>query len=217
LAALGAEAGLGELNGIVRAVALRLPNPAFVDDPGQKRRLADAFLIDVALELATLGFNAGDVRATSGDGAALVSAAAARVRGTANLNQYSLLSDTFIIGRVTGVNTKDDRGDGYLSTVTFSVVRSFSKDLTANDVVELRRLSGESGTKRVGSSTEEPLALGDQVLLVGSRAHYRNSTRAGGKRKTAVELIPFYRVNGDTLSPSSPYQQPASLNDLVAN
>lgn len=213
-----AASGLQQLNGLVRAVNLRLPAPTFVDDPDQKRRLADAFLVDVSQELAMLGFTPGDVRAVGGNGQTLVEAASARVRGSATLRQHAVLADTVAVARVTGINASDDRGDGYLSTVTLSVVRPFSKGLSAGDTIELRRLSGQSATKKVESSIEEQLSNGDEILLLGSRAFYGNSTGKPGKAsRTVVEISPFYRVNGDALVPSSPFQPAASLTEISAN
>jgi hypothetical protein len=211
---LGNDADIPSINGLVKAVSLKLPEPAFVDNPEQKRRLADAFLNDVALELAMLGFKPGDIRAASGNGAELVQAAAARVRGTSSLQQQALLSDTLIIGKVTGINEQDDRKDGYLSTINVSVERSFSKGIKIGDVIDLRRVSGLTSGGRITSSVEEALAVGDVILLVGSRAFYGGGKLTGQTKNTAVEMLPFYRVDKETLIPSSAYQQTASVSDL---
>jgi hypothetical protein len=213
-AKLGSAVDMPGINGLVKAISLKLPEPAFVDNPEQKRRLADAFLTDVALELAMLGFKPGDIRAASGNGTELVEAVAARVRGTASLRQQALLSDTLIIGKVTDVNEQDDKKDGYLSSVDVSVERSFSKGMKIGDVIELRRVSGLTASGRITSSVEDPLAVGDIILVVGSRAFYGGGKLTGQTKKTAVEMLPFYRVDKETLIPSSAYQQTASVSEL---
>jgi hypothetical protein len=212
-----AGSDLQSLNGLVRAVGLRLPAPPFVDDAEQRQRLGEAFLIDLSQELAMLGFTPGDVRASAGSGRALVEAAAARVKGGATLRQNILLSDTAAVARVSSINNSDDRGDGYLSTVTLTVVRPLSERISVGDAIELRRLSGQTRSRKVESSIEEPVVAGEEILLLASRAFYRNSTSARGNARAAVEITPFYRVSGSTLLPTSPFQAPANLNEIQAN
>jgi hypothetical protein len=121
-----------------------------------------------------------------------------------------------IIGKVTKVNESDDQNDGYLSTVELSVQKSFSKGVKVNDVLELRRISGETAAGRVTSSVEETLVVGDAILLVGSKAYYSNGKTAGQDKNIVVELLPFYRVNGERLVPSSPYQQATTIGEISA-
>ncbi len=206
------SAVLQQLGTLVRAAGLRSPSPSFVQDAEQKRKLAEAFLTDVTQELTMLGFKPGTGKILTGGGFPLIRAAASRVRGTATLRDYTLLADSLVVGTVTKVNLNDDRQDGYLSTITVNVERSYSGG-AAGEVIELRRRSGETGEKKVDASAEAPLKEGDKILLVASKAYYSNST---GKPQgtAAIELAPLYLVEGNQLTPTAPFQTAASLSEI---
>lgn len=202
LAGTGAAAELGALNSLVRAVAVRLPDPAFVQSPDLIAGIREAFLTDVAQRLALLGFNAGDVRSRARNGEDLVQAAAAAVRGTATFQQYAIQAEYVVLGRVVAVDRYDPRPDGYNSTVTFSVVRDIGGTKRAPERLSLRQMSGAlpDGTRLVAAGEIKP-ELGDEYLLLVSSSLYENHTGIRQRNESTVlpVLVPYRVAQNDIL------------------
>lgn len=201
------QANLGSLNAMVRAVAVTPPAPAFVDK-GSLAALNDSFLIDIAQNLAVLGFKAGDLRRSPDVSAAYVQAAAARIRGGATLDQEKLLADTVAIGTVART-VAEELGDGFRSTVEIVVDRPVKGAAKAGDTIRLRRLSGKGADNRVLIvSDEDELADGAKVALIASGARYQSEFGIRGKpcALCVVEQVPAFLVSGETVVPTGGYK-----------
>jgi hypothetical protein len=212
------QANLRELNGIVRAVTLVLPSPSFVTDQTQLAALRESFLVDVAQSLALLGFKAGDLRRDQAAGARLVGAAAAKIRGTATIEDEVALADTVIIGTVQATRAQD-RGDGLHSSVDIAAEQVFRGNEKAGDVVAVRRLSGPTGEKTaVRMTSEEPIPAGAKVALIGSKARYLNAHAGLGPRCDAcvVEQVPLFLVTGTAMVPTGGYSKSAPVSVLAS-
>lgn len=210
------QANLRELNGIVRAASLALPSPSFVTDQTQLTALRESFLVDVAQSLALRGFNAGDIRRDAAAGSALVQSAAAKIRGSATIEDEVRLADTVIVGTVRGTRA-DNRGDGFHSTVEIAAEQVFRGTAKTGDLIAVRRLSGPTGggaSLRVTS--EDVIPDGAKVALIGSNAFYLNVHASPGARcgTCVVEQVPLFLVSGTALVPTGGYSRSAPLSVL---
>lgn len=190
--ALSRSVGDTELRGVqglVKAVALNLPQPVFVKNPQQLTTIQELFVRDVALRLSSLGFKAGDIRARQGGGADLVNAAAAAVRGSATPAQLLLLSDTAFDGRVISTDLTDNRGDGFNSSMVVEVVQPI-KGVKAGDRITIRQFSGDVNGRAIRRSSDYLGKPGSSVRVVASRALY-NDGRSAASNDIALPIVPI--------------------------
>lgn len=188
------------VEGLVKAVALNLPQPVFVKNPQQLTTIQELFVRDVALRLSSLGFKAGDIRARQGGGADLVNAAAAAVRGSATPAQLLLLSDTAFEGRVLSVDLADAKGDGFNSSLVLEVVQP-TKGVKAGDRITIRQFSGNVNGRAIRRSSDYLGKPGSSVRVIASRALY-NDGRSSANNMSALPLIPI-RSSSSGLSSES--------------
>lgn len=210
------QANLRELNGIVRAASLVLPSLSFVTDQTQVAALRESFLVDVAQGLALRGFNAGDIRRDAAAGSALVQSAAAKIRGTATIEDEVRLADTVIVGTVRGTRA-DNRSDGLHSTTEIAAEQVFRGTAKAGDIIAVRRLSGPTGQgASLRVTSEDAVPDGAKVALIGSNAFYLNAHASPGTRcgTCVVEQVPLFLVSGTVLVPTGGYSRSAPLSVL---
>jgi hypothetical protein len=183
---------LNGLQGMVKAVAVKMPQPVALSNPNKLTELAELFVRDIALKLASHGFKAGDIRSAGGGGTQLVEAAAASLRGTSTLAQEKLLADTVFVGTITGYDEDTSPGDGLRSTLSMKVVQA-EKGVEVGQIVKLRQASGSDSTATLRRSHDITSVAEGQYQVVASEALYaRGKTKARGRSSSfALPILPI--------------------------
>lgn len=209
---------LRELNGLVRAIDVVLPDPPGIDDADQMEAIRNLYLTDLAQGLQSFGFKPGDLRSAPDDGESIVGSMGRVLRGSAAFEDYSRLADTVVLARkVSEANT--DLNDGRLSSLVFEVIVPIKVIAQMGDEIIVRRRSGSAADGRsLLVSSEVPLPDGETFLLVGSRSNYTNvhALRQNDCRNCIVEVIPALFVQGDVAKSTSAPGFEININDLVA-
>ncbi|WP_417322372.1 hypothetical protein [Erythrobacter aureus] len=204
LAARGGKDNVPGLQALIKAVGVTLPDPAFVEKSEQKEEIRELFIRDVALRLALLGHRPNELRSRQSDANALVQAAAASVRGNATLEQEMRLADTVVFARIVEADLSDVRDDGFRSTLSVEVLRA-SKGAQAGDIVQIRQASGRDGDRAHFIGYDLIAPAGTEILLVGSKAAYRDGRPGRAASADFVEpTIPMFIVEDGKLRGESP-------------
>lgn len=209
---------LRELNGLVRAIDVVLPNPQGIDDAEQIAAIRDLYLTDLAQGLQNYGFRPGDLRSASDDGKTIVLSMGRVLRGSAAFEDYLTLADTVVLARKLS-EANSDLNDEHLSSLVFEVITPIKNAPQMGNEITVRRRSGSTADGRsLLVSNEIPLPDGETFLLVGSRSNYANeyASRQNGCRNCIVEVIPVLYVEGDVAISTSAPGFEVNMNDLIA-
>jgi hypothetical protein len=168
----------------------------------QKRAdLSAAFLDEVALELATLGFGASDLR-DQARAEALFSAASDKLVLAADYADYKLLAKAVIRGKVTGYRLPA-RGAAGGAVMEVEALQSYKGDVAAGTKIAVAMRSGQdSGGNHLKYSDEAVPAPGTEVVLVLSQV--APSLRGGSRLRIAddpaayTKLLEPFTVQGTT-------------------
>lgn len=207
---------LRDLNGLVRAVNMSLPAPSIVDNAAQVQVIRDLFVVDIAQTLDRNGFKAGDLRSRADKGASIISSAANVLRGGASIEDQVALADTVVVARVVSTDGSASADDGHLSTITLEVTREVKMPAGLKAPIQLRRRSGSADGHNLQISNEVPLVIGDEYLIVASRARYladfaKNRSQC---KDCVVENVPVLKVEGGIATSTAGDAYRVSLSSL---
>jgi hypothetical protein len=163
--------------------------------------LSEAYLDEVALELATLGFGPSDLRDQT-QAAALFSAASDKLLLAADYADYKLLSKAVVRGKVKGYRLPSKGADGG-AVMQVEILQSYKGDVAAGTEIAVVMRSGQdSAGNHLKYSDEAIPAPGTEVVLVLSRV--APSLRGGSRLKLAsdpaayTKLLEPFTVEGST-------------------
>lgn len=185
----------------------------------QQRRgeLSDAFLDEVALELATLGFRPSDLQ-DQARAAALFSAAADKLVLAADYADYKLLSKAVVRGKVTGYQLPL-RGSAGGALMRVSVLQSYKGDVPAGTEIGIVLRSGQDAAGNHLKYSDEAIpAPGTEVVLVLSQI--APALRGGSRLRLASEpgaytkLLEPFAVEGQRARAHSEGIGDLQLSDL---
>lgn len=185
----------------------------------------------IAAHLASLGFYATDIARLQGKGVNPVTASARHLSGDLRIDDAVVLSDITVLAKATGLDVSSDVGDGYFSTVAFSVEKVWRGPKSLRRI-HVRQRSGrqQDGTDLAVTSDFVP-EVGDEYVLVGSSELYRHRTGirpllAAGDVQRVSLIIPPLLLKGDHVismsrtgapAPESVQQMVVEIEDAVAS
>ncbi|MEA3008695.1 MAG: hypothetical protein QOJ91_387 [Sphingomonadales bacterium] len=179
--------------------------------------LADTFLDEVALELATLGFRPGDLK-DQAQAAALFSAASDKLVLAADYADYKLLSKAVVRGKVTGYRLPP-KGSAGGAVMQVEVLQAYKGEIASGTAIEVVMRSGQDAAGGQLKYSDEAIpAPGAEVVLVLSQV--APSLRGGSRLRLAADpsaytkLLEPFAVEGGVARASSPGIGDLKLSDL---
>lgn len=169
--------------------------------PQRSSELSEAFLDEVALELATLGFRAGDLKDPAIAGA-LFSAASDKLVLAADYADYKLLSKAVVRGKVTGYDLPP-KGTVGGAVMRIEVLQSYKGDIAAGAKIGVALRSGQNAAGRHLRYSDEAIpAPGTEVVLVLSQVaptlRGGSRLRLAGDPSAYTKLLEPFTVEGGT-------------------
>lgn len=153
--------------------------------------LSEAFLDEVALELATLGFRASDLQ-DQARGAALFSAASDKLVLAADYADYKLLAKAVVRGKVTGYRFPS-KGSAGGAVMEVEILQSYKSDIGAGTKIGVVMRSGRDGAGNHLKYSDEAIpAPGTEVVLVLSQVG--PSLRGGSRLKLAADASAYTKL-----------------------
>jgi hypothetical protein len=157
----------------------------------KQTELADAFLDEVALELATLGFRASDLQ-DQARAAALFSAASDRLVLAADYADYKLLSKAIVRGKVTGYQLPSKGAPGG-ALMQVEILQAYKGNIAPGTAIGVVMRSGQdSAGSQLKYSDEAIPAPGAEVVLVLSQV--APSLRGGSRLRLAADPSAYTKL-----------------------
>jgi hypothetical protein len=137
------------------------------------------------------------------------------------------MSDAVLRVRVSGINPRDPRADGMLTTIDATILEAVKGGgYHAGAPIKLRIASGMDSSGRAQASAHDPLyhpfgglkrqLVGEQLLVFVDQDFYREQARVrgGGALPGYVGGSIFYRLDGDRIVNDGDSPAPATLAEL---
>lgn len=208
---LAAGVPYGQMRSIVARYSSLLRSNKLVSDAGLAPEVNEAFLTDIAIELAVLGYGPQDLRDPT-TARALFLAAAAKRRAAASSEQLMQLAQNVVVARVDGYAMLEPNGAS-AAEMRVTAIRSLKGDIAANAPVRVQLRTRRNADRTVTRPTDEYLPpIGSEVLLLLSAS----AARFQGRSTTAVEgsfvkITEPYRVQDGTALPVMESAGPVSI------
>jgi hypothetical protein len=185
--------------------------------PQTSNELSEAFIDEVALELATLGFRPPDFQ-DSARAAALFAAASDKLLLAADYADYKLLSKAVVRGKVAGYRLPD-RGSAGAAIMRVDLLESYKGDIAAGTQISVLMRSGQDAAGNHLKYSDEAIPPpGTEIVLVLSQIPA--GSRGGGRLKPPAEpeaytkLVEPYSVEGVRARAYGGLTEDVGLSDL---
>lgn len=191
----------GQVRSIVARYSSLLRSNKLVSDSGLAPEVNEAFLTDVAIELAVLGYGPQDLRDPA-TARGLFLAAAAKRRAAADSEQLMQLAQNVILARVDAYAMLEPSGES-AAEMRVTAIRSIKGTIAADAPVRVQLRTRRNADRSVTRPTDEYLPpIGSEVLLMlsesAARFQGRSPRGAGG---SFVKVTEPYRVQDGTALP----------------
>ncbi len=194
---------------LLRALDIKKPKPFDTANQTQIDSLQNSLIMDATQLLVLVDMKPGRIKQLQSAGSDPLISAISLVRGTATLRDQAILADYTVLAKISAVKF-ESLGDGFGSTVTFDVVKSYVGP-PAIKRLQVRQMSGKSDDGSQALYSGDMLPGDEQTYLISlSHGAYEEGVIAtnkqpelntNGRAKYLAQLGTRYMLDGQNLIP----------------